>query len=86
MEIDEAMMSLSDMVEDIIEPFEPMRDQEQHVSMSLVSIHLDMPVQLQVSVGEDGRVALGITPPLYQVETSFAPVFHQIRFTCEKEE
>lgn len=84
--IDEAMMTLSDMVQDLVEPFEPEQDKEQQISMSLVSIHLDMPVQLQVSVAADGKVTLGLTPPLYQIETSFAPVFHQVRFTCEKEE
>jgi hypothetical protein len=81
--VDESMMSLSDMVEDMIEPFDTDKNLEEGLAVSLVGIHLDMPVQLQVAVGEDEKVSLGITPPLYKIETSFNPVFHQIRFTCE---
>ena len=84
--IDESMMSLSEMVGDLVEPFEPEQDEQQTISMSLLSVHLDMPVQLQVAVSEEGKVILGITPPLYKIPTSFEPVFHQIRFTCEIEE
>ena len=84
--IDESMMSLSDMVEDLVEPFEPEQDEHRFLSMSLQSIHLDMPVQLQVSVFDGGKVKLGITPPLYKIETSFQPVFHQIKFTCAIDE
>jgi hypothetical protein len=84
--VDESMMSLSDMVEDLVEPFEPEQDEHQFLSMSLQSIHLDMPVQLQVAISADGKVTLGITPPLYKIETSFEPVFHQIKFTCAVDE
>ncbi len=94
-DVDESMMSLSEMVGDLVEPFEPEYDEQQfapeyderqRISMSLLSIHLDMPVQLQVAVSAEGRVKLGITPPLYRIETSFEPVFHQIKFTCELDE
>jgi hypothetical protein len=81
--IDEAMMGLSEMVADMITPFDTEKNMEEGLEVSLVGIHLDMPVQLQVAVGEDEKVSLGITPPLYKIETSFNPVFHQIRFTCE---
>lgn len=81
--LDESMMSLSEMVSDMVQPFESEISQEAGFSMSLVGIRLDMPVQLQVTTDENGQVLLGITPPIYKIETSFNPVFHQVRFSCE---
>lgn len=83
--IDEAMMSLSDMVQEFIAPFQQDTDKELDVSNSLTRLTLDMPVQIQVAKGPDGNVLFGITPPLYSIDTSFNPIFHQIRFTCENE-
>lgn len=83
--IDEAMMNLSEMVADMIAPFDEERNTEEGLTVRLLGIHLDMPVQLQVVVATNGQVSLGITPPLYKIETSFSPVFHQIRFACVNE-
>lgn len=80
---DESMMSLADMVEEIVEPFGDAKSDD--MAVELVGIGIDMPVQIQVSITEDGKVILGITPPLYRIETSFSTVYHQIRFTCESE-
>ena len=80
---DESMMGLAEMVEDIVEPFNERGDES--MAIELVGIGIDMPVQLQATITEDGKVVLGITPPLYRIETSFSTVYHQIRFTCELE-
>ncbi len=45
----------------------------------LKKLQLDMPIELQVRVAEDGSVMLGSGPPTQQIETSFMPVFHQLR-------
>jgi hypothetical protein len=42
---------------------------------------LDTPLELSVEVAEDGSVALATAPPTQHVETTYMPVFHQIRMT-----
>jgi hypothetical protein len=83
MGVDEAMMGLSQMVEELIEPFDVLKDEDGELQTSLVGIHIDMPVQIETMTDENGKVAFGITPPIYKLETSFNPVFHQLKFTCE---
>lgn len=43
------------------------------------------PCQLNITVNDEGKVSLGCIPPLYYVETSFMPVFHQIEVSIERE-
>ena len=81
--IDESMMGLSDLVGDLIQPME---DAIADGSVSISSISLDLPVQLDVAVSNSGKMELGITPPLYKIQTSFESVFHQLKFKCEIEE
>jgi hypothetical protein len=82
--IDEAMMTVEEMVSTFIEPMEEITDEEAGVSLFIDKIAMDMPVQLQVMVAGDGTVQIGSTPPLYKLETSFTPVYHQVRFSFEK--
>jgi hypothetical protein len=82
--IDEAMMTVEEMVSDLTEPLDEIVDEENGVLMGISSISVDMPIQLDVVVDDNGKVHLGTTPPLYHLETSFMPVFHQLRFTFEE--
>lgn len=82
--IDEQMMSPSEMIEMFTEPVEEIIDEEEGVSMHIHGIEMDLPVQMMVAMDNDGTVQIGITPPLYKIETSFTPVMHQLRFRFEK--
>jgi hypothetical protein len=84
--IDEAMISFEEMVNELTEPVGEIIDEENGVLMGISKISIDMPIQLDVVVDENGKVHLGTTPPLYHVETSFMPIFHQLRFTFEEVE
>ena len=82
--LDESMMSIREMVSFFFESFGEITDEEEGVVMGVEKISLDMPVQLDVVLNTDGSVSLGTTPPLYRIETSFNPVFHQLKFTMER--
>ncbi|QEC43099.1 hypothetical protein [Pseudobacter ginsenosidimutans] len=82
--IDEQMMSPSEMIEMFTEPVEEIIDEDEGVSMHIHGIEMDLPVQLMVAMDNDGTVQIGVTPPLYKIETSFTPVMHQLRFRFEK--
>ena len=55
------------------------------VAMQVERAAFDLPVELHVEVGDDGDVRLIGAPPTQQVETSWMPVFHQIRLTVERD-
>jgi hypothetical protein len=40
---------------------------------------LDLPIELDVGVDDDGVVVLATAPPTQHVETTIMPVFHQVR-------
>ena len=82
--IDESMMTVEEMVNELIGPIEEIVDQEEGVVQSIHKLEMNMPVQLEVVVDDDGNVQIGTTPPLYKLETSFMPVFHQLSFSFEK--
>jgi hypothetical protein len=82
--MDESMMSVKEMVSFFFESFEEMTDEQEGVVMGVERITLDMPVQLEVVLNNDGSVNLGTTPPLYRIDTSFNPIFHQLKFTMER--
>ena len=57
-------------------------DEEAGVHLYASSIKLNLPIELQIEVDEDtGKVELGTAPPTQQIETTFMPVFHQLKLT-----
>jgi hypothetical protein len=59
------------------------RSQAHGIEMVIHRFSIDSPIELDLSVHDDGSVAIGSVPPLYRVETTFRPSYHQIRFTAE---
>lgn len=87
-QIDEAFLSFPELIEnlsDVDGVFEEVMDDEK-IKMEIESIKMELPIQLDVVVDENGKVLLGSVPPLYDIQTSFDPVFHQIGLTLEKNE
>ncbi len=60
--------------------------EDRNVAMHIEKITTETPCQLHVEVDDDGKVNLGSIPPMYYVETSFMPVFHNIKINFEIEE
>ena len=58
----------------------------QTIAMQVQKITTETPCQLSIEVDENGQVQIGSIPPLYYVETSFMPVFHNIKINFELEE
>jgi hypothetical protein len=59
------------------------RSEEHGIHMYIDKFSVESPIELDLSVGDDGTVAIGSVPPLYRVETSLRPSYHQVRFTAE---
>lgn len=52
-------------------------------SMSIESLKIEMPFELDVRIDANGRLVLGGSPPTQQLETSFMPVFHKMKVNIE---
>jgi hypothetical protein len=59
------------------------RSEDAGVHMYIRRYEIESPVELDVTVGADGRMQLGSAPPLYRVDTSLRPSYHQLRFVAE---
>lgn len=81
--VDEAMLQVNEFITEMTDLEAYMLSPDQDFAMKVKSIFIDMPLQLDLHVQEDGQVKLGSSPPLYYVETTVMPVFHQIKVNIE---
>lgn len=82
--VDEAYLSVSDFVNDLAELEGKISDQISAVSMQITKAKIGIPIELDIVVDEAGKVSIGIAPPIYSINTSMPPVFHQIEVCLEK--
>jgi len=52
----------------------------------VTGVELDLPVELEVRIGDDGRPRIGASPPTQIVETSVMPVLHRLAVRIDAEE
>jgi hypothetical protein len=52
-------------------------------SMSIESVKIEMPFELDVRVDSNGRLVVGGSPPTQQLETTFMPVFHKMKVNIQ---
>ena len=81
--MDEAFFSLNNIINDLNPAPAEFWDEEEGVHSYIDRFDIDMPVELAITVDENGKVIIGTTPPLYYVDTTYRPSYHQIRFTAE---
>ena len=81
--LDEAFLPWADFIEASSDVEGAVADPGKGVAMTVERAEINMPVELDIVVDDDGRVEIGAIPPLYYVETSVMPVFHQVTLTLE---
>lgn len=79
-------MPLSVMIRDMGTPPADLVDEDAGVRTYVTRFELESPLELDVGVTPDGQVVIGSNPPIYDVDTSFRPAYHRIRFTAERTE
>lgn len=62
------------------------RDEQAGFRLDLDKMTVEMPIEMDIKVDENGEVHLGSTSPIYYANTSLQPVYHKIRITIEGEE
>ena len=81
--IDEAFLPLAAFFEEMAGLEGTVQDAAAGVAMTVEAAEVSLPIELDLTVEAGGTVALGAVPPLYYVETTIMPVFHQITLTLE---
>jgi hypothetical protein len=82
--IDEAFLTLQQLIRQMLDFAGDMEDQDSGVRSSIYEFTIDTPIELSVGWNETGELQIGSTPPLYDVNTTFLPSFHQIKFTAQR--
>jgi hypothetical protein len=80
--MDEAFVSLHQMIRGM-EAAGDIGGEEIGIRMYIDRMTVETPIELDLTRQPDGTIAIGSVPPLYRVDTSLRPSFHQIRFTAE---
>jgi hypothetical protein len=82
--MDESFFPLHSVIEGLKPTPSEFFDDDEGVHSFIDKIEIDMPVELSITVDSNGTVIIGTTPPLYYVDTTYRPSYHQIRFVAEK--
>jgi hypothetical protein len=84
--MDEAYLPLSEIIRRTIAFRGEIVDEAAGVRSYVYACDIEMPVELDVTRDESGRLRIGSTPPLYYVDTSFRQSYHRLTFTASRAE
>ena len=80
--MDEAFLPFSEIIRRTTAFRGEIVDEAAGVRSYICGCDTEMPVELDVTRDESGRLRIGATPPLYYVDTSFRPSYHRMKFTA----
>jgi hypothetical protein len=80
--VDEAFVPLSRLLEALFVIDAEFRDEAAGVHTYVTACEVESPIEVEVSFDADG-LRLGSTPPLYPLQTTFAPAMHRVRMVIE---
>ena len=80
--MDEAFLPLHAIVNNLGPETPEFVDETEAFRMYVDKFEIDMPVELSITTDDNGQVTIGTAPPLYYVDTTYRPAYHQIRFTA----
>lgn len=84
--IDEAMVEMSEFISQMTEVDGYLFDEEWQTATRLENVEMEIPIQLDLHVSDNGLVTIGSSPPLFYVDTTVMPVFHQLKVTISVNE
>lgn len=82
--MDESFLPFSGMLEKMLSIEGEILDDGNGIHSYVYQFEVGTPIELDVTRDEDGNLMLGTVPPIYRVETSLRPSFHNITFKAEK--
>jgi hypothetical protein len=82
---DEYLHPFSRLFEGIADLDAALVDEEFGAAFLLDEAIVELPIELSIGVTDQGTVALATAPPTQHVETTYMPVFHQIRLSVRSD-
>jgi hypothetical protein len=79
------LMPFSQLVEELTNYQKQQVDPNTGYAMTIEQLTVDMPIELKVTVNNDGTVNLKGSPPTQLVKTTVMPVFHQMQIRIVRE-
>jgi hypothetical protein len=80
------LMPFSQLVEELTNYEKQQVDPNTGFAMTIEQLTVDMPIELKVTVNNDGTVNLKGSPPTQLVKTTVMPVFHQMQIRIVRED
>jgi len=76
--MDSAFISFGKIIEKVLDIKGNINDEDNGIHFYIDEIEIGTPIELDIVVDENGKVTIGAIPPLYRVDTSFRPSYHNI--------
>ncbi|BAY95257.1 MULTISPECIES: hypothetical protein [unclassified Tolypothrix] len=80
------LLPFAQLVEKLTDYQKQIIDPQTGFAMMIAQLTVDMPIELKVTVNNDGTVNLKASPPTQMVKTSVMPVFHQMQLRIVRED
>lgn len=80
------LMPFSQLVGELTNYQKQQVDPNTGLAMTIEQLTVDMPIELKVTVNNDGTVNLKGSPPTQLVKTTIMPVFHQMQIRIVRED
>ena len=81
--MDDAFLPLHRMIAEMASFPPEIVDKEAGVRSRIHTFEIETPIELDVFRDDDGALHIGSIPPLYRIDTTFRPWFHNLRFTAK---
>ena len=82
-EAEEILIPFADMIQKLVNYGDPLEDPFFDRIMMIEKVKVEMPVEIKVSVEDDGTTTLKSNAPTQSTETTIMPVFHRMKLTVE---
>jgi hypothetical protein len=76
--MDSAFISFGQIIEKVLDIKGNINDEDNGIHFYIDEIEIGTPVELDIVVDENGKVTIWAIPPLYRVDSSFRPSYHNI--------
>ncbi len=83
--MDEAFLPFSEILKKILSFNADLTDEQGNIHFYIHECEIETPVELDVTVDEQGALYIGSVPPLYYVDTTIRPSYHRLTFKAELE-
>ncbi|MEL6440788.1 MAG: hypothetical protein AAFQ80_16220 [Cyanobacteria bacterium J06621_8] len=83
LEDNEILIPFAEILEQLVYYGEPLEDPTGDRTMKIEQVTVKMPVEIKVTVDEDGQASLISNAPTQSTETTTIPVFYRLKLTVE---